>query len=166
MTDGAPSDDHRSQPVSGGTPTELDWAIRTAIYQNFATTGAAPSYAVLAEQFERTLDQVSESITRLLTAHEIAPFADGTGVFMANPFSAVATDYAVETAGVTVFANCAWDALGVPAILGTDGWIRTHCAERATPLEFGIRDGALTGDEGVIHMVVPIRDAWVDIGFT
>ena len=53
MTDGAPSDDRRSQPVSGGTPTELDWAIRTAIYQNFATTGAAPSYAVLAEQFER-----------------------------------------------------------------------------------------------------------------
>jgi hypothetical protein len=33
-------------------------------------------------------------------------------------------------------------------------------------MEFGIRDGELAGDDGVIHMVVPIRDAWADIGFT
>jgi len=152
--------------MSDAAPSELDWGIRTEIYQSFATTGTAPSYDELAERFERTYEEISEAVTRLLAAHEIAPLPVGRGVFMANPFSAVETDYPVETPSVTVFANCAWDALGVPAILGTDGWIRTHCAESATPLEFGVRDGKLSGDEGVIHMVVPIRDAWVDIGFT
>ncbi len=33
-------------------------------------------------------------------------------------------------------------------------------------MEFGIRHGRLEGDDGVIHLVTPIRDAWDDIGFT
>ena len=57
-------------------------------------------------------------------------------------------------------------ALGVPAILGTDGWTRTVCAHSREPLEFGVRDGRLRGDPAVIHLVTPLRDAWVDIGFT
>ena len=64
------------------------------------------------------------------------------------------------------WANCAWDALGVPAILGTDGWTTAPCAESGDTLEFGVRGGALEGDDGVIHLVTPLRHAWDDIGFT
>ena len=67
---------------------------------------------------------------------------------------------------MTCYANCAWGALGVPAILGTDGWTRTRCQESGVPMEFGVRDGQLAGDDGVIHLVTPPRDAWLDIGFT
>ena len=85
---------------------------------------------------------------------------------MANPFSATETEYPVETPNMTCYANCAWGALGVPAILGTDGWTRTRCQESGVPMEFGVRDGQLAGDDGVIHLVTPPRDAWLDIGFT
>jgi len=33
-------------------------------------------------------------------------------------------------------------------------------------MEFGVRDGQLAGDDGVIHLVTPPRDAWLDIVFT
>lgn len=146
--------------------TELDWDIRTRVYQSFAETGAAPSLPELAAHAGTTEHVVRESLERLFSAHEIAPLPSGDGVWMANPFSAVPTDYVVSTPTMTCYANCAWDALGVPAILGTDGWTTAPCAESGEPLSFGIRNGALEGDDGVIHLVTPLRDAWVDIGFT
>ncbi|KPJ80684.1 MAG: hypothetical protein AMS19_09130 [Gemmatimonas sp. SG8_23] len=139
--------------------------MRTRIYGSFASTGQAPAIAQLAAELGVTEHRVSSSLATLFEAHEVALSEDGR-IWMANPFSAVPTPYPVETPDMTCWANCAWDALGVPAILDTDGWIRTECAESGEPLEFGIRGGALAGDAGVIHLVTPIRDAWVDIGFT
>lgn len=146
--------------------TEFDWAVRTSIYQSFARTGGAPALGQLAAEVGATEHQIRTSLLALFDAHEIAPKPDGDGVWMANPFSGVPTDFPVETPTMTCFANCAWDALGVPAIVESDGWTRTHCAESGEELEFGVEDRKLQGDSGVIHLVTPIRDAWVDIGFT
>lgn len=147
-------------------PTDFDWALRTFIYQSFAESGRVPVLGAMAAAAGGTEHQVRVSLQRLFEAHEIAPTPNGDGVWMANPFSGVPTDYVVETPDMTCYANCAWDALGVAAILGTDGWTRTHCAESGEALEFGVRDRALAGDDGVIHLVTPLRHAWDDIGFT
>ena len=152
--------------MSGAGPSDFDWAVRAEIYRVFAETGASASFEELASSLDASQAQVTTSVAVLYDAHEIAPLPDGAGVWMANPFSATETAYPVETPHMTCYANCAWDALGVPAILGTDGWTRTHCQESGVPMEFGVRDGRLTGDDGVIHLVTPPRDAWVDIGFT
>ena len=146
-------------------PTDFDWAVRTAIYAAFAETGAAPPVGQVAAVAGGTEHQVRASLGRLFDAHEIAPLPNGDGVWMANPFSGVPTAFPVETPTMTCFSNCAWDALGVSAILGCDGWTRTTCAESGASLEFGVRDGRLAGD-AVIHLVTPIRHAWDDIGFT
>ena len=148
------------------TPTDFDWDVRARIYQSFATTGGAPALPALAAECATTVHEIRGSLERLFDAHEIAPLPNGEGVWMANPFSAVPTDYVVTTPTITCYANCAWDALGVPAILGTDGWTRTVCAESGEPMSFGVRDGRLEGGEGLIHLVTPLRDAWIDIGFT
>jgi Alkylmercury lyase len=160
-------------PLSGDTPprgdtapSDFDWAVRTRIYHGFAEAGRAPVVPEIAAAVGGTAFQVRASLQRLYAAHEIAPLPDGDGVWMANPFSNVPTDFPVEKPTMTCYASCAWDALGVPAILGTDGWVRTQCAESGEALEFGVVDGALSGDDGVIHLVTPIRDAWVDIGCT
>ena len=146
--------------------TEFDWAVRTRIYRGFAETGSSPVIPEIAAAVGGTEFQVRESLQRLYAVHEIAPLPDGSGVWMANPFSGVPTEYVVETPDITCYANCVWDALGVPAILGTDGWTRTKCAQSGVPLEFGVENGSLRGDGSVMHLVTPIRDAWVDIGFT
>jgi hypothetical protein len=152
--------------VSSPGPSECDWSVRSEIYRVFAETGSSPSFEQIAEALDASPAQIASSVSTLYDAHEIAPSADGSAVWMANPFSATETEYPVETPNMTCYANCAWDALGVPAILGTDGWTRTRCQQSGVPMEFGVRDGQLAGDDGVIHLVTPPRDAWIDIGFT
>jgi len=152
--------------MTESSPSELDWAIRTEIYGSFGRIGASPSAADLSDRFDVTPEGITASLERLHAAHEIAPTLDGREVWMANPFSAVETAYPVETPHMSCWSNCAWDALGVAAILGVDGWTRTNCAESGSPLEFGVRDGERAGDDGVIHLVTPLRHAWDNIGFT
>lgn len=148
------------------SPVELDWAVRAEIYRVFAERGSAPVVGELAAAVGGTEHRVRDSLQALFEAHEIAPLPGGAGVWMAHPFSAVPTDFVVRTPEMTCYANCAWDALGVPAILGTDGWTRTHCAHSGEPMEFGVRRGRVEGDAGVAHFLTPLREAWTDIGFT
>ena len=95
--------------------TDTDWAVRTAVYSAFATDGQPPSLAALASSVGLPEDRVRTALRRLYDAHEIAPLDGADGVWMANPFSGVPTDYPVETPDFTCYSNCAWDALGVPA---------------------------------------------------
>ena len=146
--------------------TDFDWAVRSQIYRTFAQRGSAPAVGELAAAVGSTEFKIRSAFESLFDGHEIAPLQSGNGVWMAHPFSGVPTEYTVATPTMTCYANCAWDALGVPAILGTDGWTHTRCAGSYEPMEFGIRRGRLEGDDGIIHLVTPPRDAWVDIGFT
>jgi hypothetical protein len=149
-----------------GRPTATDWAVRAYIYQRFARTGEAPVLAEVAAVVGATEFKVRTALERLYAAHEIAPLPSGGGVWMANPFSAVATGYRVETPHMACYANCAWDALGVAAILESDARVATRCAQSGTALEYVIQGRALLQGDGVIHLVTPVRDAWIDIGFT
>ncbi len=148
------------------SPTDFDWAVRSQIYLTLAERGSAPAVGELAAAVGSTEFKIRSALQSLFDAHEIAPLQSGDGVWMANPFSGVPTEYPVATPTMTCYANCAWDALGVPAILSTDGWTRTRCAGSDEPMEFGIQGGRLEGDGGIIHLVTPPRDAWIDIGFT
>ena len=104
---------------------------------------------------------------RLHDAHALVLQPDGTEIRMLNPFSAVATTYRVEAGGRSWFANCAWDALGIPAALHGDGRIDAACPDCAEPLELEVREGELVrGGELLVHFVVPARRWWDDIGFT
>jgi hypothetical protein len=86
---------------------------------------------------------------------------------MLNPFSAVEAPHRVEAGGREWFANCAWDALGIPAALHTDGSVRSECPDCGEPLELEVRDGELVrGSELLVHFVVPARRWWDDISFT
>ena len=70
-------------------------------------------------------------------------------------------------AGRSWFANCAWDALGIPAALHRDGLIDSECADCGEPLELEVRDGRLVrGGELLVHILVPARHWWDDIVFT
>jgi hypothetical protein len=146
-------------------PTDFDWRVRTAVFSAFAQTGRAPAIPAIAAQAGATEHQIHESLERLQSAHQLALLPDGN-VWMANPFSAVPTAYPVETTEMTCWANCAWDALGVLALLEVDGRIQARCAESGEPLDLRVEGGELCGGAGVIHLVTPIREAWTDIGFT
>jgi hypothetical protein len=86
---------------------------------------------------------------------------------MLHPFSAVPTPHRVVSAGRSWYANCAWDALGIPAALHADGDVESACADCGEPVRLTVRDGELVGGADLlVHFVVPARRWWDDIGFT
>lgn len=144
----------------------LDRTVRWLVYQHFKETGAPPPFDRLARLAERPAAEVREALQRLADAHALALEDGADRVLMAHPFSGVPTDYRVVTRERAYHANCAWDALSIPALLERDA--RIHAVHPVTreQLQLEIRGGELQPTLSVIHFVVPRRSFWDDIGFT
>jgi hypothetical protein len=68
--------------------------------------------------------------------------------------------------GRSHYGNCVWDALGVIAMLGTDGDLVSSCPDCDTPLELSVRGGVLQPSTAVVHFSVPAARWWEDVVFT
>ena len=106
--------------------------------------------------------EVAEAFHRLASEHRIVLVPEEDRVWMAHPFSGVETGYEVVVGDRSWYANCAWDALGVLALMGDGKAIAT---QDKTELVWSVADGKVSPD-GVIHIPVPAREFWDDIGFT
>lgn len=124
---------------------EFDEQVRWRVYQAFERTARPPTLTELATGLGVNLFAVEEALTRLHRAHAIVLAPGSHHVWMAHPFSAVPTAYPVELDGRRYWANCAWDALGIPAMMGKDASAATvcpDCNERVTiPVAFRDRSG-------------------------
>jgi hypothetical protein len=98
--------------------SELDKQIRWLVYRYFIDTGLPPNTPILARETGSDLFSVEESLRRLAEAHSLVLAPGSHSIWMAHPFSGVPTSYPVQAGGVQYWANCAWDALGIPAMLG------------------------------------------------
>lgn len=146
---------------------ELDLRIRNHVYSSFVRAGMAPTVSGAARTLGVTHDVVEASLRRLHDAHALVLHAGTTEIRMLNPFSAGETPHRVEAEGRSWFANCAWEALGVPAALHADARIESSCPDCGESLELEVREGELVrGDDVLVHFVVPARRWWDDIGFT
>ena len=146
---------------------ELDLRIRTHVYTSFVRDGTASAPAETAAELGLAEPEVADAYRRLHDAHALVLEPDSTRIWMLNPFSAVETPHRVEADGRSWFANCAWDALGIPAALHGDGEIESACPDCGEPLELEVAGGELVrGAELLVHFVVPARHWWDDIGFT
>jgi hypothetical protein len=146
---------------------ELDLRIRNEIYSSFVRTGTAPTPADTAATLAVAEEEVVDAYRRLHDAHALVLEPRSSRIRMLNPFSAVPTPHRVESAGRSWYANCAWDALGIPRALDSDGSVRSACPDCDEPLELEVRGGALIrGRDLLVHFVVPARQWWDDISFT
>jgi Alkylmercury lyase len=150
-----------------GDAASFDREVRVAVYRHTVSEGAPPSAAEIAHGVGATTADVEISLRRLADGHVLV-LAPGTdSIWMAAPFSAIPTPFSVSVGERRYFANCIWDALGIPACLHADARIDTHCPDCATPLRLDVRDGALEQPGGsVIHFAVPAARWWDDIGST
>ena len=145
----------------------LDLRVRNHLYAAFVRDGTATSASETASALELPAADVADAYRRLHEAHALVLQPGGTEIRMLNPFSAVETSYRVEAGGRSWFANCAWDSLGIPGALHSDGRIESACPDCGEPLELEVRDGELVGGrELLVHFVVPARRWWDDIVFT
>jgi alkylmercury lyase-like protein len=146
---------------------EHDLGIRNHLYASFVRDGRAHTASETAGALGLGTDEVEAAYRRLHDAHALVLQAGTTEIRMLNPFSAVETPHRVEAGGSSWFANCAWDALGIPGALHGDGRIESGCPDCGERLELQVCDGELVrGRELLVHFVVPARRWWDDIAFT
>ena len=144
---------------------ERDIEFRNHVYRRFVELGRPPTFAELVDQLGPA-EETEAALRRLHDAHALVLEADRPEIRMANPFSAVPTPHRVEADGRSWFANCAWDAFGIPAALHVDGHVSSACPDCGEPIEIDLRGGVPWPDEHVFHVVVPAEHWWDDIVFT
>lgn len=141
---------------------QKDWEIRLFVYRFFTSRGYPPGVQEIARHFQMAVPDVREAVHRLHDAHALFLRPSSDDILMANPLSAVATDYQVTVAGRRLYANCAWDALGIPAMLHADARIEARHPLDRVLLRFSIDGGRLSSESrGLVHFAKPFRD-WYD----
>ncbi len=146
---------------------ELELRIRNYLYTSFVCDCTTSMPAEAAAELGLPEADVVDAYRRFHDAHGLVLEPGSTRIRMLNPFSAVETPHRVESAGRSWFANCAWDALGIPAAPDADGRVESACPDCGGAVELEVVAGELVrGNELLVHFVVPARRWWDDIGFT
>ena len=147
--------------------TEFANRVRLQVIQAAIETTHVPDTSAVAAALRESEADVREAFRLLAEGHVyVLEPGDETRLRMANPFSAVPTRFLVDARGRRYFANCAWDGLGIVAVLGGTGTVRTSCPDCGDPLDLQVEDGRLARAEGVVHFSVPAIHSWDDIVFT
>src|SRR6185295_16893468 len=97
--------------------SDIAMRVRHAVYRTF-TEGGIPQSAMLERQLHLKPGQIQPALEELHDAHAIVLDPRTHQVSMALPFSSVPTPHVVEGGGRSWFANCAWDAFGIPILVG------------------------------------------------
>jgi len=156
--------------ISTVMPDDFKNRVRVRLYELFLELGRCPSKAEVAATFGCGVADVADAFDELAAAH-ILVLQPGSGeVLMANPLSAVPTPFVVETKGVSDsrswYGNCIWDALGVIAMLQSDGRVLASCGCCGESMTIQVRKGEVTSQPpGVVHFALPARRWWDDIVF-
>jgi hypothetical protein len=150
-----------------GDAAGFDREVRLAVYRKVVADGVPPTAPEIGAGLGVETSDVEASFRRLADGHVLV-LAPGTPyIWMASPFSAIPTPFEVEVGDHRYFANCIWDALGIPACLHADARIDTYCADCSEALSLEVRDGELANGTGnVVHFAVPAARWWDDIGAT
>ncbi len=156
------SDHEQSQPAAH--LTELDWQIRLFIYRSIVDEGGAPSVDEMADAFAITPEAARQSIYRLERPHQIVLEPGTDRIRMAIPLSAVPTPHRVWIDGKRHYANCAWDSLGVAAMLRSDAEIEAPSPQGGEPIRYAIEDGRLDAPANLaISFPLPLKQWFENI---
>jgi len=145
---------------------DFDTDVRVAVYQAFADTGNAPGHAELAARFGCSADAIRAAFARLQRNRVLLLEADGETIRMAPPFSSVETPHRVEASGRGYWANCAWDALGIPAALHQEAVVLSSCGQSGTPLRLRVGLEGPDPSSWLFHCQVPAARWWENLVFT
>jgi hypothetical protein len=148
------------------TADDLDREVRLSVYRHFVRTGHAPSLRDTGGDVGADPTAASASLERLDANRVLVLHPTTRQLWMAMPFSAVPTAFRVTSGERAWWANCAWDALGISAMLQIPVEITTSCTDCGDPLAVRTTGRALSEPSGVVHFAVPAAAWWDDIGFT
>ncbi|MGH7619547.1 MAG: organomercurial lyase [Gemmatimonadaceae bacterium] len=139
--------------------------IRIFIYDWVVAHGEPPCTPDIGAHVGLTENEARTAIAGLNIGKAVLCHPITGEVWMAGPFAASETPYRVIGSRASWWANCAWDMLGIAAIVGQDVTIEASCADCAEPMRMSVKGGGVQGN-GLIHLLLPVRDWYRDIAYT
>ena len=139
--------------------------LRIFIYDAIIGDGRIPTSEAISRHFETSRADAVDAIRNLQIGKTVLPDATGE-IWMAGPFSRDETPYRVIGSSATWWANCAWDMLGIPALVGENVSVHTTCADCGEVLRIEVDATSGPLERGVVHFLVPAAQWYADIGFT
>ena len=143
----------------------LDLRVRAQVYETFAR-GAIPRIDDVAGALGISAGDVDDSYRRLADAHILVLQPATNDVWMALPFSALATPFRVVANDRAWWANCAWDALGIAAALHVDVEVATSCPDCDEPINVSVVGAPDAAADVRCHFWIPAALWWDDIAET
>ncbi|HEV8216180.1 MAG TPA: organomercurial lyase [Gemmatimonadaceae bacterium] len=141
--------------------------LRTFIYDKLIVAGTMPSSADIATHFAVGRTDALRALSELKIGKTVLPHPRTGEIWMAGPFSAAETQYAVRAGERQWFANCAWDMLGVATLVDVPVDIETRCTDCGDPIALRLEPQDETvGVDLLVHFLLPARRWYDDIGFT
>lgn len=144
----------------------LETQIKVTVYKHFAETGRRPSLETVVKRVGSDTRSVRAAYARLRAQRVLVLENDGESIRMAPPFSGVPTQHMVVVGDKQYFANCAWDALGVPATLHQSGEVNSRCEQSGEPFHLKVGLDGPQPSSWLFHCLVPAAKWWDDIVFT
>jgi hypothetical protein len=146
---------------------ELDRDVRAAIARSIGERGTIPTIAHVAATLRLPVDEIDASFGRMIDGHVFIPRSGSHEIYAYNPFCVGPTAFRISAGGRDWWAICGWDALGIPAALGTEGTVETTCGDGCGErIRIDVGSGGHATGEAVWHSGVPARQAWDDITYT
>lgn len=146
------------------TGLDFDTAVKLNIYETFARTTMAPTSADVGKALGAPAEEVEAAFDRLHGKRLLVPEpGNPSRIRMAPPFSGIETAFQVRTRGRRYFANCMWDAFGIPAALHEDAVVEAADGYTGEAMTLEVRDGRPVPERYVIHFAVPAARWWEDI---
>jgi hypothetical protein len=135
--------------------------LHRAVLRRFLQDGAAPTLRWVRQAAAEL--GIDDSAADALDAADLIHVADGM-VSVAYPFSGTPTRQQVELDGFpAVYAMCAIDALGIPAMAGRDGRIAATDPRDGAPVVVSVRGGQWRWTPaGAVVVFARMRDCGTD----
>lgn len=140
--------------------------LRIFVYEQLVEHGVMPSLTDIGHRFSATATDARDAIRAAGLRKTLLPDPRTGEIWMAGPFSAVPTSYRVRAGRRMWWANCAWDMLGIAALVGGPVEIEAQCTDCGQPMPMHIDLREELDIDAVVHFLVPARRWYDDIGFT
>jgi hypothetical protein len=146
---------------------DFDTAVKLNIYETIAETTKAPASVEVARALKTSVEEVEAAFARLHKKRLLVPEpGNPSRIRMAPPFSGIETPFLVRVQDKSYYANCVWDALGIPAALHEDAVVEASDGYSGEPINLEVRNGKPVPQECIIHFAVPAARWWDDIIYT
>lgn len=143
-------------------------ALRIFVYDFLLETGRPPTLADISRRFDVPEERARDTMRSLRAGKTLLAHPDTGEVWMAGPFAGEPTPYRVTGPRVAWFANCAWDMLGIPVVAGESVDIEAECGDCGEPIRLHVdtHSGPEADADALVHILVPARQWYDDIGYT